>query len=158
MITSVSRHGSLPMTPSNVDVQQPQCTQQLLLLISRRSLTSDESQQALASIERGVSWPLFFELAQAHGLAPLVFHNLRTLNVVATVPPSVWRQFEGSYYSTLGDNLLLESELFQATEQLRRRQIDFLLLKGIVLGALLYPDPALRPSADLDVMVPVTQV
>ena len=146
------------MTPSNVDVQQPQCTQQLLLLISRRSLTSDESQQALASIERGVSWPLFFELAQAHGLAPLVFHNLRTLNVVATVPPSVWRQFEGSYYSTLGDNLLLESELFQATEQLRRRQIDFLLLKGIVLGALLYPDPALRPSADLDVMVPVTQV
>lgn len=146
------------MTSSNADVQQPHCAQELLLLMSRRTFTSDESKQALASIERGVAWPLFFELAHAHGLAPLIFHNLRTLNAAVNVPPGVWRQFEASYYSTLGDNLLLESELFQATEQLHRRQVDFLLLKGIVLGALLYPDPALRPSADLDILVPATQV
>lgn len=158
MITSVTRHGSLPMTSLDVDVQQPEYAQQLLLLVSRRSLTSDECKQVLASIERGVSWPFFYELAQAHGLAPLVFHNLRTLNVAGSVPLPVWRQFEANYYSTLGDNLLLESELFRATEQLRNRQIDFLLLKGIVLGALLYPDPALRPSADLDIMVPTDHV
>lgn len=146
------------MTSLDVDVQQPEYAQQLLLLVSRRSLTSEEGKQVLASIERGVSWPFFFELAQAHGLAPLVFHNLRTLNAAGSVPLAVWRQFEASYYSTLGDNLLLESELFRATEQLRSRQIDFLLLKGIVLGALLYPDPALRPSADLDIMVRTGQV
>ncbi|MBK9096264.1 MAG: nucleotidyltransferase family protein [Anaerolineae bacterium] len=146
------------MTPSNVDVQQPQSAQQLLLLVSRRSLTNDERGQVLAAIERGISWPLFYELARAHGLAPLVFHNLRALNVAANAPAAVWRQFEASYYSTLGDNLLLESELFQAADQLRRREVDFLLLKGIVLGAMLYPDPALRPSADLDIMVPLAQV
>ena len=146
------------MASSNVDVQQPQGAQQLLLLVSRRSLTNDERSQAIAAIERGISWPLFYELAHAHGLAPLIFHNLRILNMASHAPAAVWRQFEASYYSTLGDNLLLESELFQAAEQLQRCHIDFLLLKGIVLGAMLYPDPALRPSADLDILVPLPQV
>ncbi len=152
------RRSSWPLASTNVETPQPLTTHQLLILASRRSLSAEESARVFELIERGVSWPLFFELAQAHGLAPLIFHNLRALNVAAAAPAAVWRQFEASYYSTLGDNLLLESELFHAAEHLQHDQIDFLLLKGIVLGALLYPDPALRPSADLDILVPRAQV
>lgn len=141
------------MTLVESDDLTGQRTQQLMLLCSRRRLDAEEAAQARALVECGISWTQLWDQAWHNGLAPLVFHNLRALDIMARVPPTVWRQFEEDYYSTLSGNVLLEAEMVRVTSQLARRGIDRLLLKGMVLGELLYPDPALRPSSDIDVMV-----
>ena len=130
-----------------------QRTQQLMLLCSRRRLNWEESRRAHALVECGISWTQLWDQAWLNGLAPLVFHNLRTLDLTTWMPAAVWRQFEADYYNTLSDNLLLEAEMVRVTDCLAQNGIDRLLLKGMVLGELLYPDPALRPSSDIDVMV-----
>lgn len=136
--------------PNDLSMQR---TQQLMLLCSRRRLDPADIAQSRALVECGISWTQLWDQAWHNGLAPLVFHNLRTLDISARVPPAVWRQFEEDYYSTLSGNVLLEAEMVRVTDQLARHGIDRLLLKGMVLGELLYPDPALRPSSDIDVMV-----
>lgn len=129
-----------------------------MLLCSRRRLDPQEVAQARTLVDCGVSWTQLWDQAWHNGLAPLVFHNLRALDLAHRIPPSVWRQFEEDYYNTLSGNLLLEAEMVRVTSQLRQRGVDLLLLKGMVLGELLYPDPALRPSSDIDVMVQVAQL
>lgn len=133
--------------------QSMQHTQQLMLLCSRRRLNPEEIAQSRALVECGISWSQLWDQAWHNGLAPLVFHNLRTLDITGRVPQAIWRQFEEDYYNTLSGNVLLEAEMVRVTDHLARHGIDRLLLKGMVLGELLYPDPALRPSSDIDVMV-----
>ncbi len=153
MITTAKRQDSRSTILAQPDDLSGQRTQQLMLLCSRRRLDPAEAARAHGLIESGIAWNQLWDQAWHNGLAPLVFHNLRTLDVGGRVPSAVWRQFEEDYYNTLSSNVLLETEMVRVTDRLAAAGIDRLLLKGAVLGELLYPDPALRPSSDIDVMV-----
>ena len=52
------------------------------------------------------------------------------------------------------ENRLLFRRLAPVIEMLHRAAIPTLLLKGAALALLYYPDPGLRPMADLDILVP----
>ena len=58
-----------------------------------------------------------------------------------------------SYYADAAQNALLLDELDQVLVALSRAGVPVIVLKGAALGRELYPDPALRPMNDLDLLV-----
>src|SRR5262245_44558569 len=56
-------------------------------------------------------------------------------------------------HKTLVDNLVLLKALKETAAILRAEKIDFVLLKGASLLALLYPEIQLRPMTDIDFLI-----
>jgi hypothetical protein len=57
-------------------------------------------------------------------------------------------------HKTLVDNLVLLKALKETAAIMRAENIDFILLKGASLLALLYPEIQLRPMTDIDFLIP----
>ncbi|QLQ08302.1 MAG: nucleotidyltransferase family protein [Anaerolineae bacterium] len=151
MITTAKRQDSRSTILAQPDDLSGQRTQQRCCCAAGAGSTQPRP-RAHGLIESGIAWNQLWDQAWHNGLAPWSFITCAH-STSAGVPSAVWRQFEEDYYNTLSSNVLLETEMVRVTDRLAAAGIDRLLLKGAVLGELLYPDPALRPSSDIDVMV-----
>jgi len=109
-------------------------------------------------------WNGFARRAEVEGVAPLVYAALRTGDgrqetennrhpATPNIPTAAWEQLKSSYYRTAGYNTLLFRELERILAAFERADIPVILLKGAALAQTLYPDPALRPMSDLDLLV-----
>lgn len=90
-------------------------------------------------------------LAEAHGVAPLLFKRLSELPVQLAAP--VVQTLESSYYQSAGRAQLLKAELDRLAGAFDQAGLPWLPLKGAALAWDIYPDPALRPMNDLDLLV-----
>ena len=59
----------------------------------------------------------------------------------------------GRFVGSGGRQLLFEKALQDIDGAFRQAGIEFLVLKGMALGYLVYPDPATRPMTDIDLFV-----
>lgn len=96
-------------------------------------------------------WDKVLELGELHGVAPLLYSRLSSIETHLPV------QFI--------HKLRLLSHRHQAAAQIRQKvlldtliaceeaKVDMLLLKGIALSMLVYPEAALRPMRDIDILV-----
>jgi len=100
-------------------------------------------------------WGILAQMAEAEGVAPLLYWELvrNTDEVFTAVPPRVRDFFQRSYYQTAARNAVLFSELERILAAFEKAQIAVIVLKGAALAHKLYPDRALRPMSDLDLMV-----
>ncbi|MGH8900389.1 MAG: nucleotidyltransferase family protein [Egibacteraceae bacterium] len=77
--------------------------------------------------------------------------------ITAGALPATNEQAEGAHQlhlSWLGKVLYLERLLLDVVRTVERAGIDYRVLKGPATAQLVYPDPALRLFADIDVLVP----
>ena len=88
--------------------------------------------------------------ADHQGLAPLLAFSLRNQ---AALPPRIeaelktrWRQAEGRW-------LLATNSLHAVLGAFRRSGLSVIPLKGPLLARELYPDPVIRPTSDLDLLI-----
>ena len=109
---------------------------------------SDADRQAL--IERGIDWPRLIQLADHHGVTPLVYQALRGTE---SVPPSTLETLGNHYQHNARKNLQFTAELFRVLDCLDSHSIPAIPLKGPVLAETVYRDLALRDFSDLDVLV-----
>jgi len=104
-------------------------------------------------------WDVLGSVARAEGVAPLLCHALGRTGWPAGVPDAVRDDLEAACYGTAARNALLYDELLRLLEILSRSPpIPAVLLKGVALAVTLYPDPALRPLSDVDLLVPPHRV
>jgi hypothetical protein len=82
-------------------------------------------------------------------LLPFAFWNLRGVAAV----DSWWKFAEAEFRRARYRNLILFDDLRPALGAFRKAGIPSLLLKGAALASAHYPDPGLRPMADLDLLV-----
>jgi hypothetical protein len=97
------------------------------------------------------SWTGFAAEAERHGMGPLAYRYLRAAQ--APVPPDVMTALIGSYLRHRRDNGVRSRVLGDVVQALDAAGIAVLVVKGGALAHLLYPDPALRPMSDLDLLV-----
>lgn len=109
---------------------------------------SDADRQTL--IERGIDWPRLIQLADHHGVTPLVYQALRDTE---SVPPSTLETLGNHYQHNARKNLQFTAELFRVLDCLDSHSISAIPLKGPVLAETVYGDLALRDFSDLDVLV-----
>jgi hypothetical protein len=124
--------------------------------------SSDRGQAALAHatglLAQPIDWPRLSELAALHGVVGLVRDTLLAFDAAARVSQPAWRFMEQAASQIAFDGMVQQRQLAGVVAALRSAGIEPLLLKGYALADLVYPDPLVRPSADLDVLVRPDQV
>jgi hypothetical protein len=96
------------------------------------------------------NWEPLLDRAQAHGLVPLAYRLLRD----SDCPPEIARIFRAhafGYALRSGQHEKASSEVLAA---FGAAGIDNLVLKGPAVGRTVYADPSLRPTSDLDILIP----
>ena len=105
--------------------------------------------EAVSRVQR---WDWLAERAEAHGLTPLVYTHLQAADVA--LPLSVQDELRGYYLQHAHASRVRTTVLTDILTAFQARAIEVLLLKGAALAYLVYPQPALRPMRDIDLLVP----
>lgn len=102
------------------------------------------------------SWRAVATLAVRECCGPLIWHRAGAV-VRAGAPADVLGRLRGH---AIQQALVQQGRLAQLRDVLGRlaaEQVDAVVLKGMALSRLLYDDPFVRPSADVDLWVPLPQ-
>jgi hypothetical protein len=94
------------------------------------------------------TWDEFRQVAQVHGVAPLLRLRLRSW---PSSPIALW--LEDQYVWNARRVARLHGELAEILHLFAAAEVPILPVKGAVLAATIYDDPAARPMADLDVLL-----
>jgi hypothetical protein len=123
------------------------------LLCAANPVLCPERQQQLAwLLATPLDWPGLIASADRHGVAALLHTHIRFLGS-DRIPPTARETLAVRARACVAWNLRLGHELSRLLTALGQAGIPVIPLKGPVLAAQLYPDPLLRFSADLDLLV-----
>lgn len=104
-------------------------------------------------------WESLGRVAKAEGVAALLCHALGRTGWPEGMPDAVRNDLRATMYAGAARSVLLCRELLRLQEIFSHPSpIPIVLLKGGALAFTLYPDPALRPMADVDFLVPPERV
>jgi hypothetical protein len=125
----------------------------LLLLCARVSL-SVADQEALIELTAGpLAWDVVLARGVRHGIPILVFHHLAALEGLCPIPPPIRECFAQIEQVAILQVMRQRWEIIRLLDRLRAAGIAVILLKGLALRETIYPDPVLRPSGDMDLLV-----
>ena len=125
-----------------------------MLLLGARAAPDTSADRRLAEIAAGpVDWSLLVDRAHGEGVVPLVHWNLRRLDLLRHLPSQAQRRLTAGAQSLWARGAALAARWGEATSALREAGIETITLKGIVLAHTVYPEPGLRPMADIDLLV-----
>jgi hypothetical protein len=99
------------------------------------------------------AWEALARLAHSHRVAGLLLHTLRARGEDRGLPADTLAFLESLEQRAAIDVLHLQSALGEFRQAAGDRGIDVLALKGVHLGATVYPSPTARPMCDVDVLV-----
>jgi hypothetical protein len=128
--------------------------ERLLAATARLRVDRAAAECAEALLALPVDWERFVAMAEAHGVAPLVYRTFSRLPIVRHVPDQALSRLHARYLTNGVANVLWQEELERVVAGLNGAGIRPMLLKGAALLHTVYPDSALRQLRDLDVLVP----
>jgi len=99
-----------------------------------------------------LDWPRVVAIADAESIGPamsLACHD----GSWAEIPGEARERWRRERVEAAARHLVMSAELGRVLKAFERAAIATLPLKGPVLAALLYPDPAVRPCSDLDLLI-----
>ncbi|MDA3898250.1 MAG: nucleotidyltransferase family protein, partial [Desulfobacteraceae bacterium] len=126
--------------------------QSLLILVARLRLSLAEKAHFKALLSRNPDWPGLLEQAVDFGVAGLFYKYLRENQLIRFVPEKVFKELGREYGRIALKNLRIRGQINQVLQLLNERQMDALVLKGGYLANHFYPDMALRPMSDIDLL------
>lgn len=103
-------------------------------------------------------WDRIVRRAQADGVASILYWRLIQSEKLSFLPDSLQNSLRALYHSLRMNNAELVRELKTLTRLFADAGIPVVALKGICYALTIYPDPALRPMVDLDLLVPVSDL
>ena len=126
---------------------------QLLLGCARTKLSKNNQDKIRKLVDNGLDWDYLLQMGKAHGLAPLLYYHLHRVDYEHRIPQPIMDQLHTVYYSNLARNLLLYNESSRVLKFFEEKGILVVALKGLVLAELVYRNVALRPMADVDLLI-----
>jgi hypothetical protein len=99
------------------------------------------------------AWARLVNEAADHGLAPMLHHRIRSIEGEFPVPAPTARRLQDLSVHNELRNRSAYAALVPVLQTLENDRVDVLLLKGVFLAQCVYSDPALRPMADIDLLV-----
>lgn len=121
---------------------------QLLYLVT---LLRNAPQPAPALSPEG--WRQFLDLLQPHRVLPLLAFHLRSWPEECRPPQEVMSQLNRLLIFTVARTVHAGRQIGAVADAMRAAGIPAILLKGPALARTVYPDPALRQSVDIDLLV-----
>jgi hypothetical protein len=128
-----------------------QALEGLLVHCARREPSGEGQAEVRTLLAGAVDWDLLLAMAAQERLLPLLRHGLREMQI--PLPGPVEAFLESAYYQALLEFDRLRQDTQELLDALREQGVEALLLKGSALGGTLYPNPALRPAGDVDLLI-----
>jgi hypothetical protein len=125
---------------------------ELLLSCARTRLHGEKADRVEAPLQTEMDWPYLFHMGSRHGLAPLLYQNLRSV-CPEKVPESVMGHLRNHFLVVAGHNVLRTQELLKLLHLFESHGVPAVPYKGPVLAASIYGDLGLRQFSDLDILV-----
>lgn len=126
---------------------------EILLAIARQKMT-DEGVDRLRSLHGpDVRWETLIEAAWRHGVAPLMYRNISRVDDGRLIPVAIRHSLRQCYVRAAFRNSFHIDQLALALNALADGGVGVIVLKGAHLAPLVYEDPALRPFADIDLLI-----
>jgi len=126
------------------------------LLIYARSVLQDESPLApAASMDE---WSGLLNFLQANWIIPFFYRKIGSLSQECRPPEAITDEMRQAFLVSCVRSLHMERQLQEIIEAFREQDVRVLILRGPALAFSVYPDPAMRPSTDLDLLVRPEQV
>lgn len=126
---------------------------EVLLLCTTASVSSERKEKISQLLAKTIDWVYLLDLAEFHGVAPLIIHNLVTNSLDSQVPQPHLERLNQIYNNTLYRNVILSAELENVLSVFRQHGIAAITLKGTILAEHLYGNPGLRTIVDIDILV-----
>jgi len=157
--SSAPEASSAPVAPSALEassgsVLRPDRSPEEALLVACIAVGPATQWEARvrALLRQDIDWGVFARLARAHGLAPLLFWQLRRLGSGAA-PADTLEELQALFERNTWRSVALTGELLRIVDVLAEGGVEAVPYKGPALAAAVYENVALRPFADLDFMV-----
>ena len=145
----------LPLGPTPTPVRSPTFTPEFELLLACCAGSADEHAHLETASRSVLSWVRFTQLAQRHGVVPLVYPRLAAIN-------SSFRNslpdLRALYEANTRQALWLTGELFRVLDHLKGSGVEVLPYKGPVLAEILYGNVTMRQFVDLDLLIHVSEL
>ncbi|MDX9773084.1 MAG: nucleotidyltransferase family protein [Bacteroidales bacterium] len=125
----------------------------LILLLSRVEFLDDEKRQIVAGVSKFSGWKLFTILAIRHGVAALIWQNIRDLSLEDKVPEPERIILEGLRVKSIARVAYISSVADGVAKMLEEEGIRVVLLKGLALEHMVYGSRGLRQMSDADLLV-----
>ncbi len=114
----------------------------------------DAGVKLLGRLDGSVPWSDVVAETKRLRLAPLFHVGLHSSPVLRrAIPPSVAAHFRRAAYAAAARTMCLERACVGVVTAATNAGIRVLVLKGLALGALVYPSPMTRPMDDIDLLV-----
>jgi hypothetical protein len=108
------------------------------------------------SSHKHVRWEIVYTTALDHGVAPLIYANLRRCGWEELgIPQDVMAQFQLIYFQNMSYEEGRRQNLLEALALFKAMDIQVMLVKGAALDALVYRDPYLTMPQDVDLVLRV---
>lgn len=141
------------MTPHLVR-QFPLAPEAELLVWCARTVVSDDLKSRIREkAQESLDWSLVLELADHHGVVPLLYRNLSALSPDLVPAELLTRLRQKAQVGALL-NRTLAKELVALCDAFQARGVPVIPIKGATLAVVAYGDLALRDFTDLDLLVP----
>lgn len=98
-------------------------------------------------------WNEMLSALRAHWIIPLLYWKIGHLPHTLYPPEGITTQMRQSFLWSRGRSFQMERQLRVIIEAFNEDGISVLVLKGPALARAIYPDPATRPSSDIDLLV-----
>ena len=121
------------------------------LLAYVRSLLKDEA--PLAPAVSSDEWSCLLDFLQGHWIIQLLYRRIGSLPVECRPPEIITDKMRQAFLVSCVRSLHMERQLQEIIDAFREQSVRVLVLRGPALAFSLYPDPATRPSGDLDLLV-----
>lgn len=128
------------------------------LLLYCLRVVPDETGESRFKELSSSDWDVLIEASGRYGVAPLLYHRLRTFHPGTPIPANAMGRLRQAYLENVARNMGLYHELGKVLELLRRDNISVIALKGVHLATAVYRNIALRPMNDIDLLVKQTDL
>ena len=141
------------MTAPHLVQQFPLAPEAELLVWCARTVVSDDLKARIRErAQESLDWSLILELAEYHGVVPLLYKNLSAVSS-DLVPAELLTRLRQKTQAGALLNRSLAKELVALCEAFQARGVSVIPIKGATLAVLAYGDLALRDFTDLDLLV-----
>lgn len=124
-----------------------------LLGLCRLEFSEDQMVKIRTLLSSVTDWSYFGSMANAHGVAALIYHNLEKLKLLTYVPEEIVDSLRGALMKSLSRNAFNTQTMLEVLGLLNRANIKTVLLKGMALELSVYGNEGIRQMSDIDVLI-----
>jgi hypothetical protein len=125
----------------------------LLLGLCRLNFGVELKVMLTALAENATDWEYFYRLANAHGIASLISHNIEHLGLTGIIPAGISDRLRNARMISLAKNSASADAVGRVLRLLKPGNVKVVLLKGLALELTVYGNCGLRQMTDVDVLL-----